>query len=366
MKSGLQLRGEQFEEFANSCYEKISPASSKIEALSIVADFASSRIDDYFRQALEEPDEVSMLFVELLDQIIFELTENMPADLMVREYVANDLFSRLAIYLDLFRDRDAYSTSLKKRLLTHDDTVIMRQFGMHEHAALLMSEYYEQPVLQRSILQTLITFDCDELLNFFYNIAKEAVNIEIKALSLAGLKKCGSRFSSWRQLATDNEEHNQMIAYAQRFYCAVIEKNDIPRDLYSAIFVLQHVESNRDILMNPCSFSWVMNLIRSMLDVGYFNSYLTDFYLSICHVIIFAGLGVLTELLSVDSQVKTLVQVIDFLPREYFDRIMPKLSLLGNDFIHRVNFMLASGKMKLDDRESNTYSYILWKTGDSL
>ena len=79
-------------------------------------------------------------------------------------------------------------------------------------------------VLQRPILHTLATFDNEELLNFFYNITKETNTIEIKALALAGLKRCGSRFSSWRQLVTDSEEQNQMIAYAQRFYCAVIEE----------------------------------------------------------------------------------------------------------------------------------------------
>ncbi len=366
MKSGLQLRGEQFGEFANFCYEKISPASSKIEALGIVAGIASSRIDEYALKALEDPDEASMLFVELLDQIIFELTENMPADAMVSDYLAEDLFARLAIYLDIFRSREIYAASLKKRLLTFDDTVLMRRFGMKEYASLLMSEYYEQPVLQRPILHTLATFDNEELLNFFYNIAKETGNIEIKALAVAGLKRCGSRFTSWRQLATDNEQINQMLAYAQRFYCPVVEKNDIPRDLYSSIFVLQYVESNRDLLMRPRSFSWVMDLVRSMLDIGYYNSYLTDFYLSICNIIIFAGTDILKELLSADAQVKTLVQVIDFLPREYFDRIMPKLSLLGSDFIHRVNFMLSAGRMKLDSRESNTYSYFLWKTGNNL
>ncbi len=366
MKSGLQLRGEQYEEFSNICFEKIGPASSKIEALSIVAEFASSHIDEYSRQVLEDPDEVSMQFVELLDQIIFELTENIPADTVIREYVADDLFARLSIYLDVFRDREMYSASLKKRLLTHDDTVIIRQYGMNEHAPLLMTEYFEQPVLQRSILHALITLDHDELLNFFYNIAKESDNIEIKALALAGLKKCGSRFTSWRQLANGDEAQNRMVAYAQGFECASLEKNEIPSDLYPSIFVLQYVESNHDLLMDARCFSWIMGLVRSMLDIGYFNSYLADFYLSICTIIIFAGSDVLKELLGADGEVKALVQIIDFLPREYFDRIMPKLSLLGHEFIHRVNFMLAAGKMKLDDRESNIYSYILWKTGNSL
>ncbi|MBP7738427.1 MAG: hypothetical protein KA369_20805 [Spirochaetes bacterium] len=366
MKSELQLRGGRFEEFARTCYEKIVPASSKMEALTIIAEYASPRIEEYSLSAIEEPDEITQNFIELIDHVIFELTENIPADSMVRQYVSDDLFARLSIYLDVFRDREIYSVSLKKRLLVHDDTVIIRQLGMKEQVPLLMAEYYEQPALQRSILQALVSFECDELLNFFYTIAKEAGSAEIKALALVGLKRCGTRFSHWRHLATDSEEHNLMIAYAQGFDCSSIEKNDIPDDLFSSMFVLQYVESNRRLLAGSSSLSWVMDLVRATLDMGYFNSYLADLYTSICNIIIFARTETLWELLGADRQVKNLVQVIDFLPREYFDRIMPKLSLLGPAFLHRVQFMLTAAKIKLDERESNTHSYLLWKTGNNL
>jgi len=366
MKSGLQLRGERFGEFAHSCHEKIMPASSKMEALSIIAEYASPRIDEYFLHAIEEPDEITQNFIELLDHVIFEMTENIPADPMVRQYVADDLFARLTIYLDIFRDQEIYSASLKKRLLVHDDTVIIRQLGMKEHVPLLMAEYYEQPALQRSILQALVSFECDELLNFFYTIAKETGSVEIKALALVGLKKCGTRFSHWRHLAGNSEEQNPMLTYAQRFDCSSVEKNDIPGDLYSSIFALQYIESNRDLLAGLSALTWVMALLRATFDIGYFNSYLADLYASICNILIFARTETLRELLGADEQVKTLVQVIDFLPREYFDRIMPKLSLLGPDFIHRVQFMVTAAKMKLDERESNTHWYLLWKTGNNL
>lgn len=366
MQSELQLQGEGFEELALACCEKIGPASSKSEALSIVANFVSPLIEDYFRRVLEEPDEIVINFIELLDQIVFEITDNNLADSMMREYVADDLFARLAIYLDIFKDRDVYSQNLKKRLLTHDDTVIIRQCRMKEFVPLLMNEFNEQPVLQRSILRALISFDCDDLLNFFYNIAKEAGTIEIKALALVGLKKCGTKFSYWRQLTTASEEHNIMIGYAQRFVCDPVVTNEIPGDLYSSIFALQYAESNIEDIMDTGSFSWVMDLIRSMLTIGYFDSYLIDFYITICRIIRCADMDILKELLSDDSRTKTFVHIADFLPREYFDQIMPKLMLLGDLFIHRVNSLIAAGKIKIDNRESNAFSYLLWKTGNNL
>jgi hypothetical protein len=363
----LQLRGDRIQEFALACLDRIGPAPSKIEALRAIADYAAPHIEEYRLYALQSPDDISLNFIELLDQVIFELSENMPADVTVREYLTDDLFTRLSVYLDIFRGRDSYTCNLNRRLLTHEDAIVIRQCQMAEHIPLLMSEYYEQPVLQRSILHALLSFDSDELLNFYYNIAKEGNSIEVKALSLVGLKKFGSKFRHWRNLASEDDgEFGQMIAYAQSFDCDTVEINDIPANLSSLLFVVQYIETNRDLLNNPRGLKWVLCVLRSLLGVGYYNSYLADIYLSICTFIIFAGIDSLKQALSCDEDVKALVQVVDFLPREYFDRVVPKLAILGDEFIKRVNAMLAAGKIKLDDRESNVICYLLWKSGNSL
>jgi hypothetical protein len=366
MKSGMQLQGDRIQEFANSCHDKIKPPVSKNEALKFIADYASPLIEEYYRYVLEHPDEISLNFIELLDQVVFELSENMPADNMVREYLTEDLYTRLNIYLDIFKGQDAYAGNFNRRLLTHEDTVIIRQCGMEDHVPLLISEYYEQPVLQRSILYALLAFNCDELLNFYYKIATEGGGIEVKALSLVGLKKFGTQFRYWHHLTSDNEGYKQMIAYANSFDCSTIENNEIPPNLYSLLFALQYIEANTDLLMNSRSFSWILYMLNSMVGVGFYNSYLMDFYMSICKILTFAGIDALKQALCVEEQAKALVQIIDFLPREYFDRITTKLSLLEDEFINRVNGLLSAGKVKLNDRESNTNGFILWKMGNNL
>ena len=114
-----------------------------------------------------------MGFLRLLDQIVFELTENLPADASVREYIIDDLHARLSIYLDVFSGKETYACNLNKRLLTHEDTVIIRQCGLGEYLPLLLAEFNEQPVLRKSILRCLLSFDSSDLLNFYYNVASE-------------------------------------------------------------------------------------------------------------------------------------------------------------------------------------------------
>lgn len=191
MKSGLLLRADWIGEFADSCLSAIGSASSKIEVLNLVAGLVSPRIDEYRRHVLENPDEISLNLVDLLDQIVFELAENIPADATVQEYIIDDLYARMSVYLDILAGRETYASNLNKRYITREDTLVIRQCRMKEFVPLLMSEYYEQPALQRPLLHALLSFDGDDLLNFYYDIAKEADSADIRALSLVGLKSSG-------------------------------------------------------------------------------------------------------------------------------------------------------------------------------
>ncbi|OHD66655.1 MAG: hypothetical protein A2176_05165 [Spirochaetes bacterium RBG_13_51_14] len=366
MDSVLQLRGEGINEFAHACHEKIRSASSKIEALQLIASFTSSHLEECRRPVQENPDEISINFIELLDQIAFELTENMPPDSTVRGYITEDLISRLAIYLDIFCGKETYSSNLNKRLLTHEDTIIIRQCGFNEYIPLLMVEYYEQPVLQRSILHALLSFDREDLLNFYYNIAKERGGIEVKILALAGLKNFGAAFRYWDLLMTDNEEYNRLIAYATSFDGAFIENNEIHGDLYSLLFALQFIESSADPLKKSRALTWILRMLQAVPAADYYNSYLPDVYNSVCNILLYAGLDSMKQLVDDEEQACALIMVLDFLPCEYFDRISHRLTLIGDIFVQRVNGLLAAKKIKLNENDSNIISYILWKTGSSL
>ena len=109
MTTGLLLRGERLLECASTCREKIRSASSQLEALQLVSDFVSARLEKYQYSVAAHPDEISMSFIRLLDQIVFEMTENLPADSTVREYIIEDLHARLTIFLDLYGGREAYA-----------------------------------------------------------------------------------------------------------------------------------------------------------------------------------------------------------------------------------------------------------------
>ncbi len=366
MESGLQLRADWIGEFADSCLSEIASASSKIEALELVASLVSPSIDEYRRAVLADPDEISLNFVDLLDQVVFELAENDGSDASVREYIIDDLYARLRVYIDVFIGRETYSAGLKKRYITREDTIVIRQCGMDEFIPLLMIEYNEQPALQRPILRALLSFERDELLNFYYDIAKESDASEIRALSLVGLKKFGTKFRHWRQLASDDEGYLQMIACAESFDTASVEANGLPRDLPAFMFVLHYIESHIDAMPAPASLAWVLEALHSLLRIGYYNSSLPAIYSSVCHILVFARADALRQVLLDDNRVKQLLELVDFLPREMFERIVPKLALMGDSFIHRVHGMVGAGKVKFDERESNTLSYILWKTGSAL
>lgn len=366
MKSKLQILPGRIQEFALACAEKIKSASSKREALELIAGCGATRLDDYSAGVMADPDEISVRFIEIIDQIVFEIAENMPVEASVCEYIIDDLYSRLNIYLDIFKDRETYIFNLGKRILTHDDTIIIRQCGFTEFVPLLVAEYGEQPALRRSILRALLVFDTSDLLNIYYEIARDSADMEERVLALLGLKKFGDTFNFRRLLPVDSAEYAALIEYVKSFEISAIETNEVPRDLYTLFFVLNYIELNIHEIAGPAAWGWIMSVLLSLISVGYYNSFITDVYRSICNILIFTGSDWLKGLTRDDGHLSALVRVVDFLPRECFHQITLKLSLLGYDFIQRVNGLISSGKLVLDGSESNIMSYILWKSGTGL
>jgi hypothetical protein len=366
MTTGMLLREGRLLDFANSCREKIKSASSKLEALQLIADAASNRLEEYQYSVAAHPDEISVNFIRLLDQVVFELTENLPADASVREYIIEDLYSRLNIYLDVFSGRETYACNLNKRLLAHDDTIVIRQCGLEEYLPLLVSEYNEQPLLQKSIIRCLLSFDSGDLLNFYYKVASEAGPLDVKSMALVGLKKFGPVFRRWDLAGTDDQSYARLVAYVKAFDGIELQKNGVPDELHTLMFVIQYIESNFEAVVNERTLGWIMTVVGTIPGIGYYNSFLNDLYDSLCSIMLYAGIENLKLVLRDDDLAKALFVAVDFLPREYFDRISPMLSVMGDELIHRVSTLLASGKIKPDERESNILGFMLWKRGNNL
>lgn len=367
MKSNLKIGKEELCELSGHCYDLYNSSSSKTDALKKIASAASAEFGEYFGlNILKNPDEISVNFIELLDQIVFEFEENDSDEDNIKKYIIDDLYLRISIYLKLYKDEELYKKDISKRILSYDDTIIIKHYRMKEYIPNLIDEFFEQPNIQKAILKTLINFDIEELLNFYYQIVKENYCLEIKSLALIGLKGFSSKFTNWHLLKTCDKKLNTLVDYAESFDMDNMEHNNLPYDLYSLFFIINFIELNISSLMNGSTINWICDLLDSSVNIGIENLLHTSIYSSITNIIIYFNLDYMKFFLKNENYMISLTNLIDILPRAFFDRITIKLDLLGVEFIKGVNELLSSGKVKPDRINSNIISYLFWESSKSL
>jgi hypothetical protein len=366
MKSIGQLPGGQIHDFALSCYDIVKSTPSKQSALNMIADFASPHLKEYFIATLKNPDEITMNFIDLLDQIIFEIAENIHFDDPVHEYIIEDLYARLGYYLDIFRGRETYIGNANKRIITHEDTIIIRQHHIAEFVPVLITEYFEQPILRKPILRALIAFGAEDLLNLYYNIAKDEACIEEKILALIGLKRFGSKFNFSHLHSPENAECAGLIEYAESFDCNNLVSNVSPRDIYMLLFSLNYVEFHVGPGMDVPVLTWILRILQPFLRIDYCGMSIADFYRSVSNIFLFTCPDILGKLLHDEELTIALIRVLDFFPGEFFYKLAVKLSLVRLDFIRAVNHVTLRGKIELNEYESNTMNYVMWESGNNL
>jgi hypothetical protein len=366
MKSTVHLPGARIKEFALICNDKIKSSSSKLDALRLIADGVPSDLEEFYLNAFEEADEISLSFVELLDQIIFEIIENTQSDDSVREYIVENLHARLLIYLDIFRGKEPYASTINRRMLTHDDAIIIRQLHFAEFVPLLIAEYYEQPGLSTSILRTLVSFDAKELLNFYYNIAKGENHADEKVLSLVGLKRFVSRFNFENLRSPENGEYSALIGYAASFDSASVCMNSVPEDPYSLLFCIHYIEMNIGGFSDMPSLTWMLRVLLAACNCVRDGSLASCIYKSVCSILVFIDTDGLRRLLHDDELAAGLIRMLDFFPREYFYKLGIKISSLESEFIRAIDRLTTSGVLPLDDSGYGIVNYILWRSASEL
>jgi len=367
MESDLKFNKKALTRIANRCYDLLSMAPSKKEALSRIALTASTEFGEYFGPIiLENPDEISVNLIELLDQIVFEIEENDSGENNIREYIIDDLYLRINIYLEIIKDRDLYKKSLSSRLLTYDDTIIIKKYKMHEYIPDLLREFHDQANLQKAILKTLLTFDAEDLLNFYYQIIQGVYCLDIKSLALIGLKGFNGRFSNWHKLRNGDDDLNRLISYTKSFNILNIEKNELPVDHNTLFFVINYIEQYIGEFAEESAYNWILSVFKVFSQIEIDNSLFTSIYTSISNIMISFDIDYLKKFSKSEENLISFIHFIDRFPRSIFDRITVKLDVLDREFTSPVNSLISSEKIILDEVNSNILSYLLWNSPRGL
>jgi hypothetical protein len=358
MKNGVKYNIEMIRRFAEALRESMALSPTKEKALEKISNLVKTELGGYITpDILSSSDELQAGFIELLDQIVFETSENSQGENRIREYIFEDLYLRLSIYLDIFSDRDSYKRGLGSRMLTHEDTVIIKKYYMEEFIPLLMSEYYDQPALQKSILKALLAFDSEQLLNFYYQIAGQESCHEVKIFSLLGLKTSTPKFANWRHIVTDDERINSLIDYIKSFDLSDPGKNTVPGDLFSIFFVINYIELNASSAAIQKTADWMFRVFDRVSEIDSDSSLVNWICASVSTIIMQFGEERLREILDRDERLIVFLALIDFLPREYFNRITSHLGFLGEDFSLRISKLIESGRYEMRNG-SNVSAYV--------
>jgi hypothetical protein len=370
MKEEIKIYRSTLKDYASRCRSIMSSQLHPEELLKIMADTATAAFGEYFSpRILQDPDEISVNFIELLDQIVFEVDENIPSlpiDENIRDYIMDDLYVRINIYIDIFTGIDTYKANLKKRILTHDDTEVIRYYNMDEYITLLINEYDEQPALKESILRALLSFEGHNLINFYYRVANDESLPQSKILAFMGLKQSGSRFSNWDLLKTENSDYRDVITYIEEFDSGAIGSNGICSDFGSLLFTINYIELNIKKLRDPLIIGWVAEILKKVLEKGNGSTYFPRIYNLVSNIFMFAREEFLKNFSQCDEHLVAFIEIIDTLPWEFFDRIRAKLFVMGDDFQTRVNNLIESDKISLNEGDSNTMSFLLLESEKTL
>lgn len=356
----IKIEKVKLTSLALKCRDRFKETQSRHEALELIARETANELGDYLNaDALESPDDIAIAFIELLDQVIFELGEEYNTnETKIEEYLLDELYQRLEIYLDLFNGIDVYKNGFSSRIMSRDDTLIIRYYKIREFIPHLISEFTEQPHLRVSIVRALIFFNEEEHLNFFYDIATGEYDIELKILALLGLKINRNKFGKWDRLSETNgdKKYEALLTY--------ITDNELnpPRfqdNIYILFYKILYLEImlEKDMGFLECNFILhVLDQIsRYNIDILPFKYYL---YESLSRVIYRIQSETMHKYLNMEDNLITFIRIVDNIQGEIFDKIIAMTNCLGDEFIASIERLVSSGKVHLEEKNSKLSSYL--------
>jgi hypothetical protein len=205
-------------------------------------------------------------------------------------------------------------------------------------------------------------FGEDELLNFFYEIAKNGYDIELKIPALVGLGNNRSRFYNWHHLkGQGDEKFDELIAFV---IAGEMETDPArvpgPANSYIAYYRLLKLEialeGEADFRHCGMMLDVLNEISRHNIDAIPFKQ---DIYGSLTRILNKIHRESMRGFFSDEDHLATFMYLIDSLPMDIFDRIIISVEGLGEEFIGSVKRLISRGKLQLDEKNSRLSGYLL-------
>ncbi len=342
-------------------FQILTSIKSRSNALKAIADKATANFGDFITPGnFNISDEILVNLIELIDQIIYEFRDNNDYNANIRDYIIDDLYSKFSLTLEALTDIEKYLINIKNRSLFPDDLIIIRNKNLSEMIPILISESKGITNLQKEIIKTLLYFQDESLLEFYYNSFKNTTSGFIKSAALLGLKYDNNKKLNWNTLTETDSEYPELVDFAEKFDINKISLNPLPSTKEELTFTILHIEKNILKINDHNSINWIITMLISIPSFNFENSWLNEINSSISNILLNIDLEKLKDLLQNENILIKTMEFIDLLPGNFFNRLTGRFDELGVEFLFNLNSAVERKKITTNNSNSNILNYLCW------
>jgi len=351
----------------NNYFQILTSTKSRSDALKAIADKATADFGDYITPGnFNVTDEIQINLLELLDQIVYEFRENTDYNSNIRELIKDDLYSKLSLTLEALTSPEKYLSGIRNRSLYPDDLIIIKNQHLSGMVPLLISESEGITNLQQEIVKTLLHFQDEMLLEFFYNSFKNTTSGFIKSASLLGLKYFSDKGVNWSCIEEMGNGSDSLVFFAKKFNLDRCLLNPFPATKEELTFTILHVEKNIAKMNDLDSINWIISMLISIPSLNFENSWLYEIDISICNILLNINLDILKDILKEEAALIKTMKFIDLLPGNIFNRLTGRFNGLGMEFIFNLNSAIEKKKVLINNCNSNILNYLCWNATETF